>query len=243
MSKLILLGDGILDNFDGLEQPSKDLKFSLESLDYKVQNFAQSEVRLKYLYEGVHVDGRVCSQRPYPYPSKNGIMIPMELVEKAESSTVILSVGGRDIEKHKIKIGLSKSNPLECILKPEFREKFYKTVETICQKHSLILVTIHDPYLGSDSKYYNHRKTVQKVTKQWNEFIYEVGKKYSLPLIDVSKMVDREERSHYGTDITRLSNLSSESLSRCIDYAMKHQKAGIIYNRHCGQKISFHDYE
>lgn len=238
---VILVGGKILDNFQHLKDPKVDLTAQLEALNYTVKNYSAPEMRLKSLHLGIHVDGKDCASRRYPYPNENGVLKPMDLLKHERKQTVVLSIGGGDIEKHKVSVGLARN--LDGILKPEFRERYEAVIEEILSRNKLILVTIHNPYLGEDSTYHKHRKIARKVTEQWNEFIYGLGKKYKLAVIDLSKTLDSDNREHFGTDVTCLSNSSSEALARCIDYIVQNGHVGPVYSRHCGDKISAHPYD
>ncbi len=65
--------------------------------------------------------------------------------------------------------------------------------------------------------------------EKWNEFIFLIAKKYDIPVLDLNKTLNNKDRSHYGTNDTRPSNISSKCVAKCIKYIYTHYDGYNIY--------------
>lgn len=244
MSKPVihLLGDAILDNYHQLSSPDRDLRKELTDLGFRVNNCAVDDVKVADIINGIVPRALYTKSRSYPYPlEKDGKMYPLNSVlstigvnksfapvysgisapsvQKAPSkdNMVVISMGGNDIHAHVGKIIFGANVFLNSVLTPEFARDFSKVIETVrssCDK--IVLVSIYLPYLGVASSYGVYTPFAKPIMAKWNKFIYENAKKYNIPVLDLNRTLNVGNRSHYGKDDTRVSNISNKCIAKCL---------------------------
>lgn len=216
---ITLMGDSVLDNFYWLEDKSKDLKYELEQLNYKVNNLAVDESQLKNLFS-IKPNQQYISTRHYPYPvNSNGVVNPIVLLRNGKTKTVVLSVGGNDLRVNIFKLALGPENFINSVLTEEFYTLFDKTINEIkqhCQK--LILVLFYPPYLGKGSAYIQYVHFQNQITNKLLSFYRTLAMKHNIPLLDLSRTFNSQDRSHYGSTEIEPSNKSNIAIAYCIDY-------------------------
>lgn len=97
-----------------------------------------------------------------------------------------------------------------------------------CDK--IILVSTYLPYLAKGSSYEKYSKFANPVMDRWLTFLYQTAKKHNIPVLDLSRTLNAENRSHYGSDETRVSNISNKCMAHCIAH---------IHNNYIGHRIYF----
>lgn len=250
---IALIGDGIVDNFLHLEHREQDLCFSLKQLGYQVDNYACENVSLFDIRRGFSIPSKNIKKRKYPYRTSQDekchpihyLTSPFELsypLAENQRKLVVLSVGGNDIRSKKLKIAFGVDSFLTNLLDDKFISEYRKIIEDILAKDcDLVLVSFYLPYLGDDSSYLKYKNKSEKLMEGWNNFIKGLASDYNLPVIDLSRTLDPEQRSHYSEDQTHMSNLSSSALARCIDYVYRHNKGFCFYYaENCGTHVSRH---
>ena len=250
-----LLGDAILDNYSRLTNPAQDLKKELTDLGFSVNNCAVDDVKVSDIIHGTVPKEQYTKSRSYPYPiHKDGKMYPLKSVlsaigvnksfspvysgvrapskhkESTSDNMVVISMGGNDIHSKFASIFLGAGYFINSVITPEFTLNFKKVIETIrsgCDK--IVLVSIYLPYLGNGSAYGLYTPLAKPVMDNWNKFIHGIAKEYNIPVLDLSRTLNIGNRSHYGTDDTRVSNVSSKCIADCLAYIHSHYNGHHVY--------------
>ena len=239
---IVLIGDGILDNYKFLDNPNEDLTANLTKMGFRVENYASDGVRLEDIRKGF-LTPNLTGTRKYPYRTsvEDGKCRPLEyLSESSEKKMVVLSVGGNDIKAKKMRLLMGVKNFFQALFTEEFRREFELLIETILsQGHRLVLVSVYLPYLGEKSSYEKFKDKSKKLMSGYNAYITELSEKYQLPVIELSKTLDPYNPRHYSSDQTHMSDLSSAALARCIQYVhSKKPRSRFYYAENCDTKIS-----
>lgn len=236
--RIVLIGDGILDNFQHLNNPEHDLTYSLRKQRLEVENYASENTKLFDIHKGIKISKTAQRKRSYGYrTSSDGKMHPLQYLghnfEMAYSSssssvtdnkTVVLSVGGNDINSHKLRLALGIKTFFNTLLTRSFREEYRKVIELIKEKNSrLILITIYLPYLGEGSSYATYQNYSEQLISGWNGFLCEMAKNYNIPVLDLSRTIDPQKREHYcAEDMTHMSDYTSHIVAKCIAHIHNH---------------------
>jgi lysophospholipase L1-like esterase len=243
MSSIHLVGDAILDNFYWLSDREKDLKKEISNLGYNVHNHAVDHVKVSDILDGIVPHELYIKSRSYPYPTdKDGKIYPLKLILKHNKTNksfaniysglnpicgtnsnhdnmVVISMGGNDIFSKFKNIILGVDYFFGSVVTSDFISNYEKIIETIkanCQK--IVLVSIYLPYLGVGSSYGLYSPMAKPIMDKWHIFIHNIGRKYNIPVLDLSRTLNIGERTHYGTDDTRASNLTNICVAKCIAY-------------------------
>lgn len=237
---IYLIGDGILDNFKYLEDKELDLRKEISNFGYEVHNFAKEEMKLVDVLNGYQLTDRQIKSRNYPYQvdKHDNKLQPLTLLNKfnnvnsspSKGNMAIISIGGNDVNERFMNILLGVDYFMNAILTPIYKENYenmIKSVQISCEK--IILISIYLPYLGVGSSYSKYVNYSEPIMKKWNDFIYELAKKYNIPVLDLNKTLNNTDRSHYGTNDTRLSNSSSKCIAKCIKYIYNHYEGHHVY--------------
>jgi len=250
---IYLLGDGILDNFYWLEHREDDLKHEIEKLEFTVKNYAADKTRVSDMTAGITLDGGHTKYRSYPYPSAaDGKIYPLELLAEGTKTnrsfapmyagirpigkedtinTVVLSIGGNDLRVATSNIVFGFEYYVNSVLTPKFSLAYDSVISTILQSCGrLILVSIYYPYMGSGSSYSKYARFTKPMLARWLDFLKTMAVKYNVPILDLSRTLDRDNRLHYGTNETEPSNLSTKCIARCLAY---------IHDNYSGHKVYF----
>ena len=244
-TKIYLLGDAILDNFYWLSDKKQDLKKELTDIGFEVNNYAVDNTKVNNIINGIVPSEIYTKTRSYPYPVSDGKLLPLDFLSKDmgitgpfksfynndKSQMVVLSMGGNDIYSNISKILLGPERFVNSILTSDFITDYEKVIYNILSKcNKIILVSIYLPYLGVGSAYGLYSPMSKPIIEKWNKFIYTVGKKFKIPILDLSKTLNVGNRDHYGTDDTRVSNLTNKCMAKCIQYISKNYAPGIYYS-------------
>lgn len=253
-SVIHLLGDAILDNYYWLSDKNNDLKKEISSLGHHVNNYAIDDASVTSIINGIKPKEIYVKSRPYPYPIDNdGKIRPLTLlsrnINRSFSSTygeikpinfsndsnddhmIVLSMGGNDLGTNIIKILLGIDKFINSVITKDFianYENIISSAKKQCNK--IVLVSIYLPYLGPGSVYNLYSSYSKPVMDKWHDFVYAMAKKYNIPVLDLSRTFDYNDRSHYGSDITRSSNKSSKCIAQCLSH---------IYHNYSGHKIYY----
>jgi hypothetical protein len=245
-TKIYLVGDAILDNFYWLKDKNQDLRKELSDLGHVVNNYAVDNTKVINITNGIAPKDIYVNSRPYPYPTnKDGNLVPMELISKDtgisshfmsyyntnKNDIVVLSMGGNDIYSNISKILLGAEGFVNSILTENFVKDYEHVIYSILNKCSkIILISVYLPYLGVGSAYGLYSPMSKPIIEKWNKFIFSVGKKFKIPILDLSRTLNVGNREHYGTDDTRVSNLTNKCIAKCIDHISKNYTPGIYYS-------------
>lgn len=232
--EICLIGDSVLDNFYWLADPSKDLRAVLSSKGYKTRNYAVDEAQLRDLSDGQVPAEPYVKSRQYPYSTaEDGKVHPLRKIAKYPGSTVVMSVVGNDLRVAMPKIIFGPSYFVDSVLTAKYRKEYEHVVGKIIKHHKLILIMPYMPYTGSGI-YVMLSPLADLIYDRIREFIYSVGQKYGLPVIDLSRTFDRGNRSHYGSTEIEPSNLTCEVIADGIDLIVKSgHKVGPWYQKNC----------
>ena len=243
---IYLIGDGILDNFKYLNNKEQDLRKEISMLGYEVYNFAKEEMKVIDVINGYLLNDKQIKSRNYPYQvdKSDNILYPLKLLSNDKFSSIynnipsnkcndnmaVISIGGNDVNNRFTNILLGVDYFINAILTTEFKENYesiIKSVQRNCKK--IILISMYLPYLGVGSSYGKYINYSTSIMGKWNDFIYDLAKSYNIPVFDLNKTINNTDRSHYGTDDTRLSNSSSKCIAKCIKYIYNHYDGHHVY--------------
>lgn len=238
MNNIYLIGDAILDNYYYLTNRNNDLTKELTIIGYNVNNYACDDIRITDILNGYIPNTFYMEGRDYKYPlNKEGKLIPLKLlsnnpfesvynfkpITNTNNKTVVLSMGGDDIQANIKNILLGPTYFINSIINPKFVSDYSQVIENVlihCNK--IILVSIYLPYLGPGSKYFLFSSYSKDMLDKWNNFITSIGKKYNIPILDLSKMLDPNNRKHYSEkNDSRISDLTNRCIAKCIDHIVK----------------------
>lgn len=246
-----LIGDSILDNFYMLHDSSKDLKSNIESLGYKVNNYAVEDSRLTNIKGGVIPHEKYMSSRNYPYivdqdkkmyPLKllarsscisntfRNVYEPLSLTRKNDNSMVVFSIGGHDLQDGIAKIVLGFDYFFNSVVSDNFVSDYESVIaEMLCHSNKILLVSMYLPFLGPGSSYGVFGRFAEPFVNRWRSFLEEKGKKYNIPILDLSRTVNSYNRNHYGIEDIYPSNITSKCISECIDHIYRNYNGFNVY--------------
>lgn len=251
--EVYLIGDGILDNYFWLENKERDLKKELTVLGYNTHNFAIEEMKVSDIINGIVPSQKHQKTRSYPYQiTRNNKLFCLEELEnksngnssftplygnflsfsekKEVDGLAVISIGGNDINASFSNIFMGINYFMNAIITEEFVKNYETIIESAkryCKK--VMLVSVYLPYLGPNSSYGNYIRFAEPMIRIWHDFLHKMAKKYNVPVLDLDRTLNTSERSHYGTNDTRTSNISSKCIARCIDYIHVHYDGYKIY--------------
>lgn len=228
-----LYGDGILDNFNSLDDKSKDLKHELELLKYKVNNYAVDGLGLYSFRDGIYP--KCAATRPYKYNlSENGKCYPLNqkpLCNVYSSSMSVISFGGEDIRAKFMRAFFGVESLMDAILTKDYVDTAENVVAQIKQNHDkVLLVMIYCPYMGPGSLYSFVKNSAEIGVKRWFTFMDNIAKKYNVAMLDLSRTFDRFNADHYDSSGTCPSNLSNKCLAECISHIYKNYSGYKVYS-------------
>lgn len=256
---IYLIGDGILDNFKYLDDKASDLCKEIANLGYDVHNYAKEEMKVIDVINGYKLDDKQLKLRNYQYQidSKDYKLYPLKLIQnnkstvkfssvyntddKSNDNIAVISIGGNDVNERFFNIIMGVDYFMGAVITPEFQANYEKIIESVnisCDK--ILLISMYLPYLGENSSYIKYINYASLIMKKWNDFIYALAKKYNIPVLDLNKTLDNKNRTHYSSiDDTRLSNISSKCIAKCIKYIYKNYGGyHVYYSTNCnGSKI------
>jgi hypothetical protein len=255
MTTIYLIGDAILDNYYQLSDKQKDLRKELMMHGYTVHNYAVEDTKLYNVIHGIIPNDRYRKTRSYPYLlDETGKMAPLKLLldhfgnttfssvysdigvkKQKPSSMVVLSIGGNDINANVMNILLGIDKFINSILTHDFISNYDKvitSIKKICDK--IVICGIYLPYMGHGSSYAKYSDKSNATIKRINNFIFEMGKKHNIAVLDLSRTYDCQNRHHYGGIETHPSNVSNKCMADCISYIVNHYNGfNIFYAPNC----------
>ena len=240
MSVITLLGDSVLDNFYWLENRSNDLKNELEMKGYIVNNFAVDESRLDDIINGIIPRDIYMSNRSYPYPIDGYKVNPLALASNTKSDVIVLSVGGNDLRANIMSLFFGVDQFINKTFTPAFVDKYENLLSMLISlSKKVILVVVYIPFLGTGSPYSLITGSQDIIYSRVRNLYYGLGRKYNIPVLDLSMTFDPFDRSHYGTTEIEPSNLSNKTISNLIDHITTYYKGYTVYYApKCGSIVS-----
>lgn len=233
MPKIALIGDSVLDNFYWLNNKSHDLSYELTQLRYNVNNFAVDESQLHDVIHGIVPNDVYSRSRSYPYPCNDeGKVVPIELLQKHNDIDMsVVSVIGNDFRVKLWKITKGVNYFIDSILNDNYISDYNHLITNIkLRTHKMILVCVYIPYIGPNSPFQLLSNYSSSIYDRIREFIISLGRKYDIPVLDLSRTFDPYNREHYGSTVIEPSNLSNKCIADCIDY---------IYRNYCGHNVYY----
>lgn len=255
---IYLVGDAILDNYYWLQEKEKDLSKELSNLGYSTHNFAVDDLRVMDMFCGLKPRDEYKNTRHYKYLTESDHKLyPLKLLKDSTGvnkgfapvqgriasfsnkpkteNFVVVSMGGIDISDKLVSISvhavLGLRNLISSVLNPDFiknYENVLKTVATTTDK--TVLVSMYLPYLGPKSKYGKYASYSKPILAEWQKFIFQIGKKHNIPILDLSRTLDYNDRSFYSqNDETRVSNKGNKCIAECISFICKNYDGFAIY--------------
>lgn len=237
---------------------------------FKIRNFAVDESTVKDVLHGMCPRSVYSGARKsvfekgidshYPV-NKDGIVKPLNLVRKYKPTHAVLSIGGNDGRVHLSKLLWSAESLIDAIMieeqVPQQVEKLIQKLLEIMEHNKLILVFVYKPHktifeqfrnqLGYGMQYLPIEQVVplgarlDKVYSSLRDLFYTLAKKYKLPIIDLSRTFDCENRSHYGSTVIEPSNLSGKVIARLIEHVINEhnfeESPVSYYAPNCGKTI------
>lgn len=240
---IILIGDGILDNYQYLSNPDHDLTYNIERRGHKVENYAFETVKLFDVRKGIKIPTAMKRSRKYPYRvSSDERMHPLHYLGghfqklydmhpgEEEEKMVVLSLGGNDINSNKLKAVFGFNSFMSSILSDDSRREYREIIEGIIAKgYKVLLISLYLPYLGDGSPYAVWKSFSEKVVNAWNNFLFELAKNCDVPVLDLARTFNPQHKSHYADDMTHMSDSSSRNMAKCVSHIYKHYEGYKCY--------------
>lgn len=250
---IYLVGDAILDNYYWLEDKEKDLCKELNDMGYETHNFAVDDLRIIDMFSGVKPRDIYRKSRPYEYPvEKDGKLHPLKLLKNSIgvnrgfapvqgrinsfvnkpkiNNYVVVSMGGIDISDKLVHILLGIKHFVRAVLTTDFIDNYENVLNAVdSTTDKIVLISMYLPYLGPNSKYGKYSGFAKPVLKEWHDFVFQMAKKHNIPVLDLSRTLDYNDRTCYSNDETRVSNKSNKCIAECISHICKNYKGFGIY--------------
>lgn len=245
--RIALIGDSVLDNFHWLKFPQQDVRQQLSNImpNFDVYNYAVDESKTTDVLNGCSPELRYSNSRlfhfrnSYPYPTNDsGKVVPLDLCKKLEPDNIILSVGGNDGRVHLMKLMISAESLINAIMADNFVEKFKTIVRKMIKiQPKSVLVFVYKPHETIFKEFRNNvgwglnyipienmidlQGRLDKVYNHLRDIYIEVGKKYRLPIIDLSQTFNYKDRTHYGSTTIEPSNKSGQTIANLIKHVLE----------------------
>ena len=261
---ITLIGDSVLDNFYWLDDQEQDVTYQLQKRmpNYTVKNFAVDESTINCVLNGICPQKHYSNRRLYPYPTTDGVVYPLKLLEneqKTDNDYIVVSVGGNDGRVHLNKLLWGSDELLKSLLQGnKFTMKLEKLIyELMKHTNKVILVFVYKPHVsifeqfrsqvGFGLQYIPFEKMIDfqgrldKVYDTLRNIYLDVAKKYNIPLIDLSKTFNKNDRQHYGSTPIEPSNLSGDVIANLIENVINEYDqrctSSCYYSPNCSGKI------
>jgi lysophospholipase L1-like esterase len=229
---ITLIGDSVLDNFYWLSNINHDLKYELEQLGYNVNNFAVDESRVNDIIYGIMPRDIYQNSRYYPYPTSSDEKVhPLFLLTNNNCDLCVLSIGGNDFRINLWKLMIGVDHYINSVFTQEFSnniDHILKSIKLTCSK--IILIFAYTPYLGSGSNYTQFIKYRSRVYDRMFSFYRTMAEKYNIPLLDLNRTFNYNNRQHYGSTEIEPSNISNKCIADCIDYINNHYQGYSVFH-------------
>lgn len=248
------IGDAILDNYHHLNDKGRDLKKEVSELGFTVHNYAVDGTKVSDIIDGIIPHKQYRESRTYPYlTDKDGKLKPLSLLANHANinksfpsaygtslhfgnadnneSLAVISMGGNNLREKFAHLLLGVESYMKAVVTPEFTRDYERVIQSVrssCPK--IILISVYLPYLGPGSSYAKYHKFSHATTTAWMKFLYAIAKKHNIPVLDLSRTFDVNNRAHYGAIETHPSNISSKCIAECIAH---------IHDNYNGHKIYY----
>lgn len=213
MSKSIhLLGDGLLDDSD--TNGAYTVKERLEKSGHSVTHETDLNATVCSLME---------SLRGSPN-GRNEIFPPMYSITRAKrEDMIVLSMGGNDVNRNRLKTILGAEIFVNSILNPKFtRCEQYVLEETKRRADRVALISLYLPYMGAGSSYAKYEIVARPVIAGWNRHLESLAERHKIDFIDISKNIDCKNRENYSEkDESRLSRRAMEVVAGEIESLLR----------------------
>lgn len=252
---IYLIGDAILDNYHTLSNTEQDLRKELIDIGFNVHNCATDHVKVSDVINGIIPNDAYIKSRSYTYPiESDGKMYPLKSVISLlginksftpiynsigiqpfganiqTNNMIVISMGGNDIHNNIRNIIFGSEYFINTVTTPEFVTNYKKVIETtksICDR--VVLISIYLPYLGNGSSYGLYSPFATAVINKWHDFIYGIAREHNIPILDLGRTLNIGERSHYGSDDSRVSNITNKCIAKCLSHIYSHYDGHHIY--------------
>lgn len=132
---------------------------------------------------------------------------------------VILSIGGNNIKAKLMNIVFGIDSLMNAILTKKFIDDYDKLIATIKESCSrIVIVSVYLPYLGSESSYSMYANLAKPMMARWHEFLDKLARKHNVPIFDLNRTFDNQNKLHYDSTDIHASNLSNKCMAQCISY-------------------------
>ncbi|CAM9888599.1 unnamed protein product [Ascophyllum nodosum] len=227
--KVALVGDSVLDNHFWLHRPAEDVRAQTESSlrqaypsrNVEVLNFAVDESTVTCVLRGrtpasfYQRGRRKANMEPYPM-DEDGVVRPLNLLRKAKPTHVVLSIGGNDA---RVRFLQSRDPDVvtELMVNDGLVANLRRLIEFIKAEvtSNIILVYVYMPQFKMIPilSFLPPPSILQRLLVNFSKFFIEIANDHCLPLIDLSRTFDPNNRSHYGSTPIEPSNLSGQFIA------------------------------
>lgn len=210
-TNIYLVGDSVLDNFYWLKHPDQNITSQLrKNIDYaNVYNYSIDKSTTTDIIKGSVPDNKfINARKKYNFQSylqnKDDKVYPLKLLKHSikdqnKRHIAVLSVGGNDGRAFLPYLLLGYKNALDKLKETGFNKNYQNTVKAVKNiTPETVLVLVYKPH--------NHKIIPQflydRLLKMFNEatkIIYKTAQEERLPLIDLTKTMDYNDSTHYGT--------------------------------------------
>ena len=246
--KIVLLGDGVLDNFFWIKNPKKDVRQYLNDClpDTQVYNFAIDEACVLDVIEGkaprkeLILARKKYFQDNYSYlTNKKGVVKSMDLFEKYANDYCVLSIGGGDGKKYMSSLMWGVDSVLSGLDTDNFYDNLTTLLECVIHKQPKTILIF--PYRPHETIFEEYRNSVgwglgNFAIENWLDlngrlgelydklktFYFDLAVHYNIPIIDLSRTLDYKERSDYGTSLSKPSQKSGQRIANLISHVITH---------------------
>ncbi|CAM9665955.1 unnamed protein product [Ectocarpus sp. 12 AP-2014] len=256
-----LVGDSVLDDHYWLDHPANDvraqtertLKMAYPDRSIRVDNFAVDESIISCVLRGrapaAHYRNgrRKAKMEPYPV-EEDGVVRPLKLLREAKPTHVVLSIGGNDA---RIRF-LQSRNPdvvTELMTTDGFVANLRRVVETIRAEitHNIILVYVYMPEFKTFPllSMLPPARILKRLLVNFSKFFIELAVEFHLPIIDLSRTFNPNNKRHYGSTPIEPSNVSGQFIADLIaqvlaQFRFGEEAGGKIFSG-AGDELVVHD--
>lgn len=254
------MGDSVLDDFYWLDDKNNDVRQQLQNKmpNFQVKNFAVDESTINNVLHGIVPAKHYSQNRNYPYPTVDDVVYPLKLLEMEQDKNnmhVVLSIGGNDGRLHLNKLLWGSNELVNAILEGnKFQQRLEKLVSEIMKyTKKVILIFVYKPHVSIFEQFRSHigfglqylpiekvidlQGRLDKVYESLKNVYIAVAKKYGIPLIDLSKTFNQNDRTHYGSTPIEPSNKSGDIIAHLIENVIKNDDNCLYFSPNCNGKI------
>ena len=146
------------------------------------------------------------------------------------SDMIVISIGGNDLYDNMSKIIFGVTTFFNGVVNEQFINDYDNIIiQAKNNNRKVLLTSIYLPYIGSFSTYGLFSGLANNIVEKWNSFLFQLGKKHNIPILDLSQTLDCNNRKHYGTSDHHSSNIATKCISHCINYIYHNYNGFGIY--------------